>query len=84
MEGQFYIVEGRKGKTHLAQINWEGDLALYCAPGNILFAGWCGEEGGIEAGQEEAEAWDKYYNEVTCPTCLRKALGKQAAIPMGV
>ena len=85
MEAQLYIVEGAKGKTHLARINWDGDLALYCSPSNILFASWCGDEDNAEpAGREEAENWDTYHNEVTCPTCLKKALGKETAIPMEV
>ncbi|KKM72414.1 hypothetical protein LCGC14_1420720, partial [marine sediment metagenome] len=33
-----------------------------------------GDEG-YPAGRRDAEFWDEHYNEVICPTCLKRAAG---------
>ena len=93
MTGQLYIIEGHKGKTHLAYIEeFSGAFVLYCCSVHVVNTCNCESpcpekhdpDCGYPAGREEAEEWDTLYSEVNCPTCLRKALGKGTAIPMEV
>jgi len=80
---QFYIIGFPKGKTHLAYINDDDELIIWCFPScSVEYGNRC--EGYGIAGREQAEQWQQYFNEVTCPTCLKKALGKPAQLSLAI
>lgn len=81
-ERLYFIGNIGSGKLkHLAYINRFEDLVHTLCLQNIpVYFSWDCESkkaGDLcEAGRNEAEEWDKYFEEVTCPTCLQKARGK--------
>lgn len=67
------------GRTHLAVVQ-NGEVFQLCLPNIPVEAGWdCKSNDSFPAGREEAEEWDKYYSEVTCQTCLKRAAGRPSA-----
>ena len=76
---RLYIVGSSvKGRSHLAYMEgWSDCIYQVCLPNIPLFVVHpCdGDDVGFPAGREQAEVWDEHYNEVTCPTCLKRAAG---------
>ncbi|KKN49953.1 hypothetical protein LCGC14_0637540 [marine sediment metagenome] len=71
-----------QGKTHLYYIRPPfSAVEQLCLPNIPVQATWsCREKGddgdSFTAGLREAEWWDKYYGELTCLTCLKRARGE--------
>lgn len=86
MNRLYFIGKIGNGKyKHLAYIpDFEDVVCTLCLPNIPLMCSWdCsskkeGED--FPAGRREAEQWDEYYAEVTCPTCLKRARGKDTEI----
>ena len=81
---RLYIVGSSvKDMTHLAyKDKWSDCISQVCLPNLPVYMhqdGCCSQKKceceGIAIGQEQAEHWDEHYNEVTCPTCLKRAAG---------
>ncbi|KKN31845.1 hypothetical protein LCGC14_0819690 [marine sediment metagenome] len=76
---QLYIIgSSRPGKTHLAYVDRYADcVSQVCLPNiPVMAVHTCDDDdGGFPAGRTQVEEWDKYYNEVTCATCLKRAVG---------
>ncbi len=75
-ERLYIIGSSVKGMTHLAYKDSIWDcIYQVCLPNIPVFAVHCcdGDKDGSPAGRRDAEFWDKHYNEVTCPTCLKRA-----------
>jgi len=79
-EPRFYGLPAvrRGGHSHLAcMVNGYEDVAcLVCLPNLPVMAEWSACEGGgsFEAGHQALEQWDQHCDEITCPTCLYRAL----------
>ena len=74
---RLYIVPSSvKGKTHLAYVDRYADcVSQVCLPNiPVIAVHSCGDDG-FPAGRSQAEVWDTHYNEVTCTTCLKRAVG---------
>jgi hypothetical protein len=83
MNELYFIGNVGNGKyKHLGyEHKFERTIHTLCLPNIPIFCYHSCEakkEGdGYEAGREEAEVWDEYFNEVSCPTCLKRARGNE-------
>jgi len=84
MEGRLYFIGniGSGKHKHLARKHpFDDTIETLCLPNIPIVCAWSCEakkEGDMfPAGVTEAEQWDEYYNEVTCPTCLKRARGSE-------
>ena len=78
---RLYIIGSSvKDMTHLAyKGKWSDCISQVCLPNIPVMAvhsceAQMGDEG-YPAGRRDAEFWDEHYNEVICPTCLKRAAG---------
>jgi len=68
----------KKGeKSHLAYMDaWGGCVSQVCLPNIPIWGKWSPCNGGNSfiIGREDIEYWDTMCGEITCPTCLKRAL----------
>lgn len=80
----YFIGNIGNGKYHHAAMKhpFERTIHTLCLPNVPIMCYWDCEakkEGdGYEAGVDDAEQWDEYFADVTCPTCLKRARGKDS------
>ncbi len=71
---RYYLIGFKGRKTHLLYFTRYDEYHIACFPNMMIEMGsCCDSHDGIT--REEAEVQDQFYNELTCPTCLKMAQG---------